>query len=128
MSDETDTKPVEQYVPPHGNGRLNRGGYHGGGQKPSLLRQSLRRTIPGTVRAMRNRIEEMRRLVKQRAEEKPEATAIRLRDQAQLFAAEKSLADYLAKYGLGTTFTETDGEGNSVIRVIREPFARISEN
>ena len=29
--------------------------------------------------------------------------------------------DLLAKYGLGTTVTETDTEGHDVIRVIREP-------
>ena len=37
--------------------------------------------------------------------------------------------EFLAKYGLGTTITETDTEGNDkVIRVIREPRTLIVDN
>ena len=91
-----DEKPVATMPGKHG-GWLKRGGTNPGGGRPR-----------SAVRAM---------LVQEFSDQIPEL-------KKELEAGKISrieFANLCAKYGLGTTVTETDTEGNDAIRVIREP-------
>jgi hypothetical protein len=92
-------------VPKHGGGRIRAGSKPGNtagpGRPPSVLRERMRGALEARIA-----------IAEQIADDKRASHTDRLR-----------ALDFLAKYGMGTTVTETDGDGNQaekVIRVIRE--------
>jgi hypothetical protein len=107
-------------------GRLLTGGVRGNkggtGRPPNVIRQGFRKDLPTEARKLRAHVREMEKLVKElepiRAKEDKDASKIttRLHDLERLMRARMQLAEFLAKYGLGTTVTETDTEGNDVPR------------
>ena len=96
-------------MPGRNGGRLRRGGTNKGGpgRTPKELRDRMRWSL-----AQRIHIAE------------------KIADNPMSSATDMLRAlEFLAKYGLGTTITETDTEGNDVlIRVRREPRVLIADN
>lgn len=91
-------------VPKHGRGKLLRGGVVGhrgaGGRTPSALREKMRGALATRIK-----------IAQDIADDEDATSADRLR-----------ALDFLGKYGLGTTITETDTEGRDVqISVVRQP-------
>jgi hypothetical protein len=91
-------KKIAGTIPGRNGGRLNRGGTKGNkggpGRPPSAIRQKLRGTF-----------EERIKVIAAIADDENASTSDRLR-----------ALDLMAKYGLGTTSTSTDTEGNDVQR------------
>ena len=104
-SAETTKKSTLRLIPrPNGRGALNSGGTPGNkggtGRPPSEIRERMRGSLADRLR-----------IAEEIADNKKSNDSDRL----------KAL-DFLAKYGLGTTNTQTDTEGNDVlVRVRREP-------
>ena len=95
-------------MPGRNGGALRRGGGNpkrNGGRPPNVVREGFRESLPAEVRKL-----------------EAHARAIEaLGDPERSFKARLQLAEFKAKYGLGTTFTETDAEGRAVtVRVIRD--------
>ena len=101
------------------NGGTNRGGT---GRPPNVIRAKFRQDLPTEVRKLRAHVREMEKLVKElepiREKEEKESSRLttRMHDLERLMRARGQLADFLARYGIGTTVTETDGDGNDVPR------------
>ena len=125
----------------HG-GRLNRGGAQpGAGRPPNIIRQGFRKNLLKSARRMEQAVRNIEASIARREERLERAIAgkkdddplleqyerLLLDDQERLINALKVLNEFLAKYGLGTTITETDSDGNSVIRVVREPRALVHD-
>ena len=94
----------ELITPRHGNGRIRRGSLPGNtpgtGRPPSIIRERLRGSFEQRVKILES-----------------------IADDEEAPPSERMKAiDILAKYGLGTTNTETDTEGNDAPRqiIIRE--------
>jgi hypothetical protein len=81
-------------MPGRNGGLLKRGGSHNGGRKPSALREAMRQALKPRIK-----------IAQAIADDKDASMSDRLK-----------AIDLLAKYGLGTTVTETDTEGNDVPR------------
>ena len=99
----------ELSIPGRNGGRLRNGGTNKGGpgRPPSEIRSKLRGSFADRIK-----------VAEQIADNPKSSPADRLR-----------ALDLLAKYGLGTTITETDTEGNDVtIRVIRVPVGGDRDN
>lgn len=96
-----------------GGTRGNRGG---SGRPPSVIREKCRGAFWKQVKLLEQIAEgEALAIVK-------DATGRETDMRVSAPIAERLKAvDLLGKYGLGTTTTETDTEGNDAIRVIREP-------
>jgi hypothetical protein len=121
-------------------GRLLAGGVRGNkggtGRPPNVIRQGFRKDLPSEARKLRAHVREMEKLIKdleplREDEEKPEARiTTKIHDLERLMRARMQLAEFLARYGLGTTVTETDSQGNDtiVIREKREPRILIADN
>lgn len=111
-------------TPGRNGGTLRRGGGNPrrtGGRTPSIVRDGFRKNLPATERRLRKRVLEIERLVADRivkalAVGKTLDHEVLMSDQERLFAAERSLAEFQAKYSLGITKTETDTDGNDVQR------------
>jgi hypothetical protein len=88
----------ELRVPKHGRGRLRTGSKPGNtagpGRPPSVLRERMRGALEARIA-----------IAEQIADDKKASHTDRLR-----------ALDFLAKYGMGTTVTETDSQGNDVPR------------
>lgn len=108
-------------IPGKNGGRLRNGGTNKGGpgRPTSALREKLRGSFKRRVKIL---------------EEIADGDAVQIVKDAQGHETDMRVSapiadrlkalDLLAKYGLGTTITETDTEGNDVhIRVTREPRA-----
>ncbi len=89
-------KPVEM-MPGRNGGMLKRGGTVGPGRPRSAVRDML-------LHELMEQIPKLKREIGKKGK-----------------VSRKEYADLCAKYGLGTTVTETDTEGRDAIRVIREP-------
>ena len=106
-----DGKPVEKSVrmmPGKNGGLLRRGGNTtpGSGRPPSAIREKLRGAAWKRVRELE-----------------------RIADYAKSDADRMRALDLMFKYGLGTTMTETDTEGNDVsVRVTREPLRLVGND
>jgi hypothetical protein len=93
-------------MPGRNGGRLRRGGVNRGAGRP---RKEIRDMLL---------VEFVEQLPKLKAEIGKDGKITR-----------KEFAELCGKYGLGTTITETDAEGNDVaIRVIREPRTLLADN
>jgi hypothetical protein len=128
VSDEPEVPPVvaeRAMMPGRNGGQLIRGGKKGG-RTPNIIREGLRKNLLKTARRMEQRVREMAEMIEQRKAwhrrrgEEEQSNRL-LEDQERLLNAEHRLAEYLAKYGIGTTITETNTQGYDAIRVIREP-------
>jgi hypothetical protein len=124
-------------VAPNGRGMLRVGGIDTsrarefglrGGRTPQIIREGFRKNLPKTHARMRQTVREIGNLIATRKEKHGENYEKLLTDQERLFNALERLANFEAKYGVGTTITETNTDGHDVIRVIREPLVRVSEN
>lgn len=121
----------ELTIPGRNGGRLRNGGTNrGGGRTPSIIREGLRVNILASAKRMRDQCKRISDLIDKRLAQLGNAyemSSAMMDDLEKLNRAEQRLADFRAKYGLGTTVTETDTQGKDVIRVVREPLVR-SEN
>lgn len=120
-------------MPGNRGGLLRRGNPGGGGGRtPNIIREGLRKNLLRTARRMEQRVTAIAELIELRKaryvkalEGKGEDLVLAadyseraLADQERLLAAEKMLADFLAKYGIGMTFTETNADGTDVPRPV----------
>lgn len=143
MSDESTPVPpavAERSIPPDmmpggRGGLLRRGGgnpKNNGGRTPNIIREGLRKNLLATARRMEQTVRNIAEVIERRkarylkqAELKPEDVALAedydrrtLDDQERLLSAQKTLSDFLAKYGIGMTFTETNSQGDDVPRPV----------
>lgn len=112
-------------IPQRHGGALRNGGTNKGGpgRTPNVIRAKFRADLPTEARKLRQHVRDMEKTAAAIVATFAEIPTVaqlreRLALEAGLFTARRQLADFLAKYGIGTTFTETDNEGNSV----RKPF------
>jgi hypothetical protein len=116
VSDERTPVPpavAERVIPPdmmpgRNGGLLKTGNTKNVGRTPSALRKRMRGSLAKRLHVANEIIDD------------PKASS---NDRLRAL-------DFLAKYGIGTTITETNTEGRDVIRVIREPrsITRSSDN
>ena len=114
----------------HG-GRLNRGGAQpGAGRPPNIIRQGFRKNLLKSARRMEQTVRNIEASIERREARLAKALAAKpdddqlletyerliLDDQERLLNAYKILNEFLAKYGIGMTFTETQGNGEDVPR------------
>jgi hypothetical protein len=139
VSDENHVEnPVGALTIPGRNGGLLRNGgtnKGGTGRPPNVIRQGFRKDLPSEARKLRAHVREIEKHIRaleplRDNEEKDEAKiTTKIHDLERLMRARMQLAEFLARYGLGTTMTETDTAGNDVaIRVVREPRMLIVDN
>lgn len=137
MADESD-RPVDEIPmrPGKNGGQLRSGGTRSGGRTPNIIRNGLRKNLLKTARRMEDTVRDMETMIARRnarflnkitalpgdtpAIEKEQLEAdyerLTLDDMERLLSAQKTLSDFLAKYGIGVTFTETQGNGDDVPR------------
>ena len=104
-----------------------------GGRTPNIIREGLRKNLLPTARRMEQTVRDIEGVIARRnarflnevtAETDPtkqkqlelEYERRTLDDLDRLLSAQKTLTDFLAKYGIGVTFTETQGNGDDVPR------------
>lgn len=102
-STDESTVPVGALIPQPRGGALRNGGTNRGGtgRPPNELRATLRQGIEPELRRMEAAVRKIDKLG----------------DPEKSLAAHKALAEFRAKYGLGTTVTETDTKGRDVHRI-----------
>jgi hypothetical protein len=136
VSDEAD-RPVDEIPmrPAKNGGMLRSGGTIGrkGGRTPNVIREGLRKNILKTARRMEQTVRDIEGVIARRnarflneitaEKDEPmkkqlelEYERLTLDDLERLLSAQKTLSDFLAKYGIGVTFTETQGNGEDVPR------------
>jgi hypothetical protein len=127
VSEETRSPDAaEQRIPddmmPGRNGGLlkrgNPGPHSGSGRPPNIIREGLRKNLLASAARMRQRVRDIESLIEKRKAKHGEDYAKLLDDQERLFNAEKTHAEFCAKYGLGMTFTETTRDGNDIPRPV----------
>lgn len=101
-------------MPGRNGGTLLVGGTQGG-RKPSYIREGLRLNLLATEQRLREQCRAMEAVIESRKETLGVAYANSpacMTDLDTLNKAESRYAEFCAKYGLGTTTTATDTEGN----------------
>jgi hypothetical protein len=124
----------ELTIPGRNGGRLRNGGTNKGGpgRTPNIIRQGFRDSLPNEEKKLRAHVREIEKLTKELEalrdlEDKPTSRLTqRIYDLERLMRARGQLMEFQARYGLGTTHTETDTEGNDAPRP--QVIAYIPEN
>lgn len=106
----------------NGNGSGNSGENSGPVLVPGPHGGMLRRGNPGNSGRPRSKVRNM--LVDEFAEQIPELK----KELAEGKITRMEFATLCARFGLGTTITETDAEGNDAIRVVREPRTLVNDD
>lgn len=127
-----------EWLPGKNGGRLRNGGTNKGGtgRPPNVIREGFRKNLPAEVRKLRAHVREIEQQIKALAPLREDETkeedrhTKRVYDLERLMRARMQLVEFLARYGIGTTLTETDTKGNDpiVIREKREPRVLIADN
>lgn len=109
------------FIPGRNGGRLRNGGTNKGGtgRTPNIIRKGFRTKLPTELRKLQAHVRDIEAQVRalepmrDRAEGDARHTR-RIHDLERLMRARMQLVEFLARYGLGTTITETNTEGEDI--------------